>query len=75
MANKKRRISGPGAADFLAAPGGEDLPGVSPSKGETEVASDAPLTDPRNLEPDLADDRDAVPHNRERGVPRGRNEA
>ena len=74
MANRKRRISGPGAADFLTAPGGEDLPGVSPSKGETETAGDAPLTDPRNLEPDLTDDRDAAPRNKERGVPRGRDE-
>lgn len=72
MANTKRRISGPGAADFLAAPGGEDIPGVSPSKGETEVDKEAPLTDARNLEPDLGADTDAVPHNRERGVPRGR---
>ena len=74
MANEKRRISGPGAADFLTAPGGEDLPGVSPSKGETEVQGEAPLTDSRNLEPDLADDTDAVPHHKERGVPRGRDE-
>ena len=74
MAAKKRRISGPGAADFLSAPGGEDLPGISPSKGETEMAGDAPLTDPRNLEPDLGNDRDAVPHHRERGTPRGRDE-
>jgi len=74
MVNRKRRISGPGAADFLAAPGGEDIPGVSPSKGDTEVKSDTPLTDPRNLEPDLGDDTDAVPHNKERGTPRGRDE-
>jgi hypothetical protein len=75
MANRKRRISGPGAADFLTAPGGEDLPGVSPSKGDREIAGEAPLTDARNLEPDLTDDGDAVPHNKERGVPRGRNES
>jgi len=74
MANQKRRISGPGAADFLAAPGGEDIPGVSASKGDTDVRDDAPLTDARNLEPDLAIDTDAVPHNRERGTPRGRDE-
>ena len=74
MGSRKRRISGPGAADFIAAPGGEDIPGVSASKGETEVDKDAPLTDARNLEPDLADDIDAVPHHRERGTPRGRSE-
>jgi hypothetical protein len=74
MANPKRRISGPGAADFLAAPGGEDIPGVSPSKGETDVKGDTPLTDARNLTPDLGDDTDAVPHHKERGTPRGRDE-
>ena len=74
MAKRKRRISGPGASDFLAAPGGEDIPGISPFKGETEVYREAPLTDPRNLEPDLADGADAAPQRRERGVPRGRDE-
>jgi len=72
MAKRKRRISGPGASDFLAAPGGEDIPGISRSKGETEVYNEAPLTDASNLEPDLADTADAAPHQRERGVPRGR---
>jgi hypothetical protein len=71
---QKRRISGPGAGDFLGAPGGEDIPGVSPSKGEADVRHDAPLTDSRNLEPDLGDDTDAVPHHKERGTPRGRDE-
>ena len=74
MANRKRRISGPGAADFIAAPGGEDIPGVSPSKGATEIDKDAPITESRNLEADLGDDTDAVPHNKQRGVPRGRDE-
>jgi hypothetical protein len=74
MAKRKRRISGPGAADFLASPGGEDIPGFSPSKGETEVRTEAPLTDARNLEPDLGDAADATPQHRERGVPRGRDE-
>jgi hypothetical protein len=74
MARQKRRISGPGAADFLTAPGGEDIPGMRPSKGETEVYKEAPLTDPQNLEPDLADAADAAPHHRERGTPRGRDE-
>ena len=74
MAEQKRRISGPGASDFLSAPGGADIPGASPSKGENEIEKEAPLTDPRNLEPDLGDDTDAVRHHRERGVPRGRDE-
>jgi hypothetical protein len=47
---------------------------MSPSKGETEVYREAPLTDARNLEPDLADGADATPQHRERGVPRGRDE-
>jgi hypothetical protein len=74
MANRKRRISGPGASDFIAAPGGEDIPGASPMKGENEIDKDAPLTEARNLEPDLSEDIDAVPHNTERGTPRGRDE-
>ena len=71
---QKKRISGPGAADFLAAQGGADHPGIYPDKGETEVVTEAPLTDARNLEPDLGTDTDAVPHNKERGTPRGRDE-
>jgi len=74
MEKQKRRISGPGAADFRHAPGGEDSPGASPSKGATEVHKEAPATDPRNLEPDLGTDTDAVPQHKERGVPRGRDE-
>jgi hypothetical protein len=30
---KKLKISGPGAADFLTAPGGIDFPETDPSKG------------------------------------------
>jgi len=71
---RKRRISGPGAADFIAAQGGADHPGVDPDKGETEVVKEAPMIDPKNLEPDLSVDTDAVPHNTERGTPRGRDE-
>jgi hypothetical protein len=73
---QKRKISGPGAADFLAAQGGEDIPGVSADKGETDVAKETPIVDPKNLEPDLQVDEetDAVPPTREHGTPRGRNE-
>ena len=74
MADQKRRISGPGAADFLTAEGGADIPGVNSSKGETDVYKEAPLTDSRNLEPDLGEETDAAPHNTERGTPRGRDE-
>jgi hypothetical protein len=62
--NRKRTITGPGAADFIAAPGGEDIPGVSPNKGETELRDETPLTDPKNLEPALAPEVD--PPNNER---------
>ena len=72
MTHQKRRISGPGASDFLSAPGGEDLPGSSPSKGRNDVTDDPPLTDPRNLEPEFDEDANAVPQHKERGVPRGR---
>ena len=74
MANRKRRISGPGAADFIAAPGGEDIPGVSPSKGESNLIEESPLTDAHNLEPDVQDDAHDIPHHMERGTPRGRDE-
>jgi hypothetical protein len=74
MANQKRRISGPGAADFIAAPGGEDIPGgVNSSTGSSEVQAETPLTDARNLEPDLSDDAGDVPDT-EHGAPRGRDE-
>ena len=74
MDSRKRKISGPGAADFLAAQGGEDIPGASGSKGATEVDKDAPLTDAKNLEPDLAIDTNTGTSHKERGVPRGRDE-
>jgi hypothetical protein len=75
MAHRKRRISGPGAADFIAAPGGADIPGVSPSKGDTELAEESPLTDAHNLEPDVANDVPEAQHHQERGTPRGRDES
>jgi hypothetical protein len=51
-ANRKFTISGPGAADFLASPGGEDLPGTSTSKGTSQTRDEESLTnDARNFEP------------------------
>jgi hypothetical protein len=47
-----REISGPGAADFLAAPGGLDLPESDPSKG-TGVVRGEGLVDRERLLPNL----------------------
>lgn len=38
--HKRREISGPGAADFLAAPGGVDMPESDPSKGTRGARGD-----------------------------------
>lgn len=50
---KKFKISGPGAADFLTAPGGVDLPETDPSKGMTQTREDGIVSDGEQLEPDL----------------------
>lgn len=51
-ANRKFTISGPGAADFLASPGGEDQPGASSAKGTAQTRDEESLTsDARNFEP------------------------
>lgn len=49
-----REISGPGAADFLTAPGGLDRPESSADKG-TGAASDEDRYPARDLVPDLDD--------------------
>ena len=54
----KRTISGPGASDFLAAGGGEDLPGGG-SKGTGELRDEVEITNPRNLIPQLAPEGEA----------------
>jgi len=51
--DRKFTISGPGAADFLTSPGGEDLPGTSTSKGTAQMRDDALTSDARNFEPAL----------------------
>jgi hypothetical protein len=53
VAKKKFKISGPGAADFLAAPGGLDLPETDSSKGMGQTREDGLVNDPTRLEPDL----------------------
>ena len=50
---KKFKISGPGAADFLTAPGGLDLPENDPSKGMTQTREESIVSDAEQLEPDL----------------------
>jgi hypothetical protein len=59
---QKRVISGPGAADFIAAQGGEDLPETSPDKGTGSAnRNESPLTDARNLQPAI--DEEDIPRN------------
>lgn len=69
---KKLRISGPGAADFLAAQGGTDFPETGQSKGSTQATRDeGVINDATTLEPDLDAPDPTV--TRERGVtPPGR---
>ena len=70
MASKRKlTISGPGAADFLASPGGEDLPGTSTSKGMAQTRDESLLNDARNLEPGFIPEADAQPPERASGVP------
>jgi hypothetical protein len=53
VAKKKFKISGPGAADFLAAPVGLDLPETDASKGTAQLREEGIIDDPALLEPDL----------------------
>jgi hypothetical protein len=70
MASKRKfTISGPGAADFLASPTGEDLPGTSTSKGMAQTRDESILGDARNLEPGFIPENDAQPPERASGVP------
>ena len=64
MTNQKRTISGPGAADFLAAGGGEDMPGTSGTKGMGQTRDESEITNPRNLIPRLGPDTEAEPGER-----------
>ena len=48
-----REISGPGAADFLTAPGGLDLPESDPAKGMGQTRGDGLITDARQVVPNL----------------------
>ena len=60
----ERAISGPGASDVLAAPGGEDHPGFSPMKGMTDTRGASAAIDPKTLVPRLGPDTEAHPGER-----------
>ena len=47
--DKKFRISGPGAADFLTSEGGVDFPETDPSKGMTQTREDGVLNNAAEL--------------------------
>ena len=73
MAEKKLRISGPEAADFLTSEGGIDFPETDPAKGMAQTRDEGVINDETTLEPDLDAPDPAV--TRERGVtPPGRDE-
>lgn len=57
-------ISGPGAADFLTAAGGFDVPETGAGKGTGQTRGDGPLSDPRRLTPRLGPDTEAEPGER-----------
>jgi hypothetical protein len=64
-ASAMRTISGPGAADFIAAGGGLDLPGVDASKGTSALNDGSPLTDPARLTPRIGPDHEPIPGERD----------
>jgi hypothetical protein len=63
-AHERLSISGPGAADFLTASGGFDVPETGTSKGTGQLRDEGLLSDPRRLTPRLAPDTDAEPNQR-----------
>ena len=64
VTDRNRTISGPGAADFIAAAGGEDLPGTSQTKGMGQTRDEADLTNPKNVIPRPGPDTEARPGER-----------
>jgi hypothetical protein len=64
-ASAMRTISGPGAADFLAAGGGLDLPGIDPAKGTSALADASPATDSAHLTPRIGPDHEPIPGERD----------
>jgi hypothetical protein len=57
-------ISGEGAADFLTASGGLDLPETGVGKGMGQTRDEGILSDPRRLTPRLGPDDEAMPGER-----------
>jgi len=63
---KKLKISGPGAADFLTAPGGIDFPETEPTKGTAQATrGEGLLDDAAALEPALEPPDPATERERE----------
>ena len=63
---KKMKISGPGAADFLTAPGGIDFPETEPTKGTAQATRGEGLVDDvEALEPALEPPDPATERERE----------
>src|SRR4051794_4244567 len=60
--HERLSISGPGAADFIAASGGLDLPGFD--KGTADLRGEGILSDARRLTPRLGPDDEATPGER-----------
>jgi len=60
--HERLSITGPGAADFLTASGGLDMPGID--KGTADLRGDGILSDPRRLAPRLGPDDEASPGER-----------
>jgi len=57
-------ITGPGAADFLTASGGFDVPGTGSGKGMAQTRDDGPLADSKRLVPRLGPDDESLPGER-----------
>jgi hypothetical protein len=63
---KKLKISGPGASDFLTAPGGIDFPETDSTNGSAQATRGEGLVDDAEaLEPDLEPPDPAIQRERE----------
>lgn len=63
-------VTGPGAADFLTAPGGLDRPESGPGKGMRQTRGEGVTSDAKRLTPRLGPDTEAYPGERHRGAGR-----
>lgn len=57
-------ITGPGAADFLTASGGLDVPETGTGKGMSQTRGEGPLADSKRLVPRLGPDDESMPGER-----------